>query len=74
MPAQTHACSIIIISVSTAGTKEERTDYKDPITIPNEAYGMHSASSVTKSHAQQTSSAVPRPTIEKTQMYEPIDK
>ena len=69
-----HCHTIDQLSVCAAGTKEVRTDCRDPITSPNEAYGMYSASSVTQSHAQQTSSAVPGLMTEESQMYELMDK
>ena len=69
-----HYHTIDQLSVCAAGTKEVHNNYRDPITSPNEAYGMHSASSVTQSHAQQTSSAVPGPMIVESQMYELMDK
>ena len=69
-----HYHTINQLSVFTAGTKEELTEYRDPITSPNEAYGMYSPPSVTHSHAQQTSLAVPGLMIEESQMYELMDK
>ena len=59
---------------TTVGAREEHTDYRDPVTEPNDAYTIHSTLSTTWTHGKQTSPAVPGPRMEESQIYEPIDK
>ena len=65
-----HTTAQIVVYNCTAGIKADHTGYRDPLTNPNEAYGMH----LVPIEQNTCSSAMSGRGIEESQMYEPIDK